>query len=245
MKCFLLADNRAELLATLEPILKHWGYRVLAATNARQVNDFLRQSYPCLLIIGADILGSPQLNPPPEMIAELKSGNLPLLALEQEGATEPAFTSLETLSVPLDILSLFAFIQHYVEKHPRQNLRLRVRIPGMYKTGENDYILADVYSLSIRGLFFKAAAKLEKGDTLSVVFPLLGHCKELEVRATVLYTVQPGNRNNYLQGFGVVFDSLSDAEKANLKTFIEERFLNEVSTCQAGVGDFCARQLKR
>lgn len=245
MKCFLLADNRPELLATLEPILKHWGYRVLAATNASQANDFFHQSHPCLLIIGEDVLGSGQLRPPPEMVARLKSQELPLLALAQEGAPPPAFPPVETLSVPVDILSLFAFIQHYVEKHPRQNLRLRVRIPGMYKTGETDYILADVYSLSMRGLFFKAAAKLEKGDSLSVVFPLLGHCKELEVHATVLYTVQPGNSNNYLQGFGVVFEPLSEQEKASLKSFIEDRFLNEVSTCQAGVGDFCARQLKR
>lgn len=245
MKRFLLADNRPELLATLEPILKHWGYRVLAATKPSQANDFLRQSHPCLLIIGSGILGSGEFQPPPELVADLKSGELPLLALEQEGAKPPTFPAVETLGVPVDILSLFSFIQHYVEKHPRHNLRLRVRIPGMYKTGGTDYILADVYSLSMRGLFFKAAAKLAEGDELSVVFPLLGHCKELEVRATVLYTVQPGTDNNYLQGFGVVFGTLSDSEKANLKTFIEERFLNEVSTCQAGVGDFCVQQVKR
>lgn len=245
MKCFLLADNRPDLLATLEPILKHWGYRVLAATNASQANAFLQQSHPCLLIIGGEILGSGQLQPPPEMVAAMASGELPLLKLAQEGDDDPTFTAVETLSVPVDILALFAFIQHYVEKHPRHNLRLRVRIPGMYKTGQTDYILADVYSLSMRGLFFKAAAKLKEGDKLSVVFPLLGHCKELEVRATVLYTVQPGNSNNYLQGFGIAFDPLSANEEANLKTFIEERFLNEVSTCQAGVGEFCARQLKR
>ena len=62
--------------------------------------------------------------------------------------------------------------------------------------------------------------------------------------ATVLYTIRPGNDNNYMQGFGVGFGLLSEEENAHLKKFIEERFLNEVSTAKAGVGEFCEHQLK-
>ncbi len=240
MKCLLLADNRPDLLATLEPILKHWGYRVLAATNAAQANAFLLESAPCLLVAGEQILADPDL----QFADQKAAAKPPLLALAQEDATPPAILPLETLNVPVDILSLFAFIQRYVEQHPRQNLRLQLRIPGMYKIDASDFVLADVFSLSMRGLFFKAATKLEVGDSLSIVFPLLGHCKELEVAATVLYTVQPGTSNNYMQGFGVGFASLSEDEGSQLKKFIEERFLSEVSTAQAGVGDFCEHQLK-
>ncbi len=240
MKCLLLADNRPDLLATLEPILKHWGYRVLAATNAVQANAFLQQSDPCLLVFGAQILGDPEL-----ILAKQKaSTSRPLLALAQEAAAAPVMPPLEVLSVPVDILLLFAFIQRYVEQHPRQNLRLHLRMPGMYKTTKSDFVLADVFSLSMRGLFFKAAAKLAVGDNVSIVFPLLGHCKELEVAATVLYTVQPDTGNNYTQGFGVGFEQLSEEEDMELKQFIEDRFLNEVSTSQAGVGDFCEHQVK-
>ena len=240
MKCLLLADNRPDLLATLEPILKHWGYRVLAATNAVQANDFLQQSDPCLLVFGAQILGDPEL----KLAKQATSTGRPLLALAQEAAAAPVLPPLEELSIPVDILLLFAFIQRYVEQHPRQNLRLHLRMPGMYKTTESDFVLADVFSLSMRGLFFKAAAKLAVGDNVSIVFPLLGRCKELEVAATVLYTVQPDTGNNYTQGFGVGFEPLSEEEDMELKQFIEDRFLNEVSTSQAGVGDFCEHQVK-
>lgn len=245
MKRFLLADNRPDLLATLEPVLKHWGYRVLAASNVSQANDFLQQSDPCLLIIGEQLLGNPDLSLTDRVSDLLHSGDLPLLAIGQEDSASPAARPQETLSVPVDIFTLFTFIQRFVEKHPRQNLRLRLRFPGMYKSDNTDYTLADVYSLSIRGLFFKAAARLEVGDSLSVVFPLLGHCKELEVGATVLYTVQPENQNNYMQGFGVAFNHLSDEEKSSLQDFIEEKFLKEVASCQAGVGEFCESQLRR
>lgn len=245
MKCILLADNRPDLLATLEPILKHWGYRILAATNATQAVSFLHESDLSLLIVGRQLLGNPDFRFPDNIVKRLTSGNLPLLEIEQQDSASLAVTPLETLSIPVDIFNLFAFIQRFVEKHPRQNLRLRLRIPGMYKTHGSDYTLADVFSVSMRGLFFKAAARLEIGDSLSVVIPLLGHCKELEVGATVLYIVQPENRNNYMQGFGVGFGDLSENEQVSLQKFIEERFLSEVSNCQAGVGDFCASQLRR
>jgi Tfp pilus assembly protein PilZ len=244
MKCFLLADNRPELLATLEPILKHWGYRILSASNVSQVNDFLRQSEPCLLIFGMQLLGNPDLLITGRVFEQISRSDLPLLALEQEAAANLLAKPLETLAVPVDIFTLFSFIQRFVEKHPRQNLRLKILIPGMYKTDGTDYTLADVYSLSMQGLFFKAAARLQAGERLTVVIPLLGHCKELEVGATVLYTVQPDNDNNYLQGFGVCFDPLPVKDQASLQRFIEERFLNEVSNCRAGVGDFCKKQLK-
>lgn len=244
MKCFLLADNRPELLATLEPILKHWGYRVLAATSCAQTNAFLEQSEPCLLLIGKQILSDPGLCVDEKICARLASGGIPLLALEQDETRPPKIQPKDTLTVPIDIFTLFSFIQRFVEKHPRQNLRLRLHIPGMYRTHGTEYTLADVFSLSMRGLFLKASTRLNLGDTLSVVFPLLGHCKELEVKATVLYTVQPDNRNNFMQGFGISFDELSDEEQINLQKFVEERFLKEVSTCQAGVGDFCEQQLK-
>ena len=56
MKCLLLADDRLDLLATLEPVLKHWGYRVLTATNIPQANAFLVESAPALLVIGSHLL---------------------------------------------------------------------------------------------------------------------------------------------------------------------------------------------
>ncbi len=245
MKCFLLADNRPDLLATLEPILKHWGYRVLAASNPEQANDFLKQSDPCLLIIGMQLLCDPDLHFSAKISHRLASGGTPLLALEQEAATEAKMRPRDTLAVPVDIFSLFSFIQRFVEKHPRQNLRLKLRIPGMYRCPASDYTLAEVLSLSMGGLFFKASARCQAGDSLAVVIPLLGHCRELEIKGRVRYTVQPGNGNNFVQGFGVTFDELSPEDQVHLQRFIEERFLQEVSACRAGVGDFCAQQLKR
>jgi len=244
MKSILVADNRSDLLATLEPILKHWGYRVLSARKADQTMAFLQESAPCLLIVGEGILSDPDLILTPETSQRIESGDLPVIALKQDGATAAQFTPSETLAVPVELFELFSFIQRHVEKHPRQNLRLRLKLPGMYSIDGNDFILADVLSLSMLGLFFRAPTKIKKGDRVTVVFPLFGHCKEIEVKSTVLYTVLPEVDNNYFQGFGVGFDDFPDDHKQYLQKFIREHFLKEVSSGHDGVGDFTEAQIK-
>ena len=237
MKCLLLVDDRLDLLATLEPILKHWGYRVLTATNIEQVNAFLVGSAPVMLIIGNHLLAAPELH--------LPHPSLPILALENPEVCQPAAEPSMTLSVPIDIFALFAFIQSRIEKHPRRNLRLRLHLPGMYSTRAEDFVLADVLSLSMNGLFFRSPLRLACGTRVSAIFPLLGLGKELEVEGSVLYVIEPTPQNNYVQGFGLSFTSLSLEQKTMLERFIAESFLDEVAACQPGVGEFSSSQLRR
>jgi hypothetical protein len=244
MKSILVADNRPDLLATLEPILKHWGYRVLSARKTNQATAFLQESAPCLLIIGEDLFADPELSLGPDTMQRIESGDLPIIALKQDGAGVAKLTPIETLEVPVELFELFSLIQLHVEKHPRQNLRLRLKLPGMYSIEDNSFILADVLSLSMLGLFFRAPTKVKEGDRVTVVFPLFGHCKEIEVKSTVLYTIKPDAENNYFQGFGVGFDDFSDDHKGYLQKFIREHFLREVSSSNNGVGDFAEAQLK-
>ena len=83
MKSILLADNRADLLATLEPILKHWGYRVLSTRNADQVSTFLKESEPCLLIAGEDMLVSLDRAIDAEARKKLTPGDTPIIARDR------------------------------------------------------------------------------------------------------------------------------------------------------------------
>ncbi len=245
MKSFIVADNRSDLLATLEPILKHWGYRVLSTRKAHDVMTFVQESAPCLLIIGEGLLSDQHLALDAATTEKINSGELPLIALKQEATGPVNLTPTATLAPPLDLFDLFAFIQRNVEKHPRQNLRLRMMLPGMYSTQGQNFILAEVLSLSMNGLFFKAPAQLKKDDRITVVVPLLGQGKEIEVEATVLYTVTPDTKNNYMQGFGVSFNDIPKHHQESLQHFVKERFLNEVSAHQNGVGDFNLEQLKK
>lgn len=244
MKNILIADNRPDLIATLGPILKHWGYRTLSTSSAGEVDTFLQESEPCLLIIGEELLADEELVINEKTQKKIKKGDIALVSLKQEGAGAARLKPGETLTTPVDLFELFSFIQRQVEKHPRQNLRLRLNLPGMYSVEEDSFILADVLSLSTDGLFFKAPTKISKGERVKVVFPLFGQCKEIEVEATVLYTVQPETANNFSQGFGVNFDEIPEELKEQLHIFIKKHFLKEVSDSRDGVSTFDSEQLK-
>lgn len=244
MKSILLADSRSDLLATLEPILKHWGYRVLSTQKADQVMPFINESTPSLLIIGEGLFADQALALDAATIKNIKSQELPFVTLKQEGEACVELTPEPAINVPLELFELFSFIQRKVENHPRQNLRLRLKLPGMYSIDEDEFVLADVLTLSMCGLFFKAPSRVKKGDRVTVVFPLFGHCKEIEITSTVLYTIQPEAENNYFQGFGVAFDELPEENQAHLQQFIREHFLKEVSASNNGVGHFTAEQLQ-
>jgi len=234
MKTLLLADDRLDLLAALEPILKHWGYRVLTATDAPRAGAFLASSAPAMLLVGSNLLNAPELHIP--------SPAPPLLVLDHPAAP-PAGD--DVLGVPVDIFTLFSFIQSRVEQHPRQNLRLRLRLPGMYRTQGERFVLAEVLSLSLHGLFFRSPLRLAAGDRVSAVFPLFGHGRELEIDGRVLYTVEPVAANNYAQGFGMGFDQIAPEQATLLGQFLEQSLLSEVSSHPAGVGTFSTAPLRR
>ncbi len=232
MKRLLIGDTREKLLSTLEVILKHWGYRVLASSRPADLLAFLQESSPDLIILGASLVGEdPRLG----QALTLKMGErgFPLLLLCREEDPPVAAPAHERLAVPLDLFALFASIQKHLEKIPRSNLRLEIRLPGMLCRGSVCHI-ADVLSLSTHGLFIKTGFRAEKGDSLTVVFPLLGRRKELELEGRVLYRVSPDPENNYLEGVGVEFARMDEVSRQELEAFLEDRFLGEVCASQRG-----------
>ncbi|HAD03539.1 MAG: hypothetical protein A2091_08565 [Desulfuromonadales bacterium GWD2_61_12] len=227
MKRILVGDSREGLITTLEAILKHWGYRVVACTKASTLTQLLREISPDLLLLGHDLLATGGS----ELFAQIStcatSGRCPLIMIE--GQT-PRQTSLphETLGLPLDLFTLFSLVQPHLEKIPRRNLRLSVKLPGLLCRGESS-LLAEVLSLSTHGLFVKSPLRAEVGEKLHVVLPLMGMKQEVEIDGEVLYSIRPGVENNYLQGFGLGF-SATDPDKLNaLQSFIEAKVLGEVS----------------
>ena len=231
MKRLLIGDSRENLLSTIETLLRHWGYRVSASSRPEQLKAFLDESPPDLIVFGSDMISRPELETP--VRSRLAVSECPLILLG-DGVDAPK-TDLphDLLGGPLDIFSLFALIQKYMEKFPRKNLRLATQLPGMLCRGETSQ-LTEVLSLSVQGLFIKTGCRLEKGDTLKVIFPLMGMKKELELESRVLYRVHPDPENNYLQGLGIEFLDLGDEDRTTLESFLENRFLGEVSARQFG-----------
>lgn len=243
MKRLLIGDYREDLLSTLDLVLKHWGFRVVASSCPEHIRDFLHKTSPDLLIMGSRILTGKN-SPLTEAIAhKVVSEACPLIVMSEEGLPDTLEVPHEILEVPIDVFALFALLQRHIEKQPRKNLRLSVKLPGMFST-EDTCSLTEVLSLSPQGMFIKTGARLEEDDRIRVAFPLMGMMKELELDGRVLYFIEPGPENNYLQGVGVEFTTLSVEDGLALRRFIECCFLGELSASQRGVDGLAKDQIR-
>jgi Tfp pilus assembly protein PilZ len=245
MKCILLGDRREKLLSTAEIILKHWGYRVIASANVEQIGHFLVDAPPDLVILGQGLLEKAGAAWQEPLARQVTQGPLPLAILADPEAARLVQLPHDELAFPLDIFQLFELIQRHLETTPRRNLRLRVQLPGMfYKDVESAQLtMAEVLSLSVHGLFIKTGCRVDSLDRLTVVIPLFGMRTEVEIEGKVLYRVNPGPENNYMQGVGIQFLDVPADTLLVIKDFLENRLLGEVSDTHDGPRDLDTSQL--
>ncbi len=242
MKRLIIGDTRERILSTLEVILKHWGYRVLVSSKTEHLKALLQETSPDLLFMGAPLLHPGENSVVDEVRTLTKKTSCPLVVLANGEFPSLDFPH-ETLDVPIDLFELYARIQKYLEKTPRKNLRLSLKLPGvLYRDGASH--LSEILSLSEQGLFIRTGFRLAKEDKLSVIFPLMGMKKELEIEGKVLYSVLPSPENNYLQGSGVEFLPLSPENKHFLQTFIETCFLGELTPMERARMDLTDDQIQ-
>jgi len=244
LKLLVIGDHREQILDVFEVILKHWGYRVMVSSNPPQLEALLKEMSPDLIIMGTEILetSSPTLKKTLE--ETVHSLQCPLILLSDGNTRGLESLAQEILHVPLDIFSFFQMMQKYLEKIPRKNMRLTVQLPGMLSTG-GDFCFAEVLSLSTRGMFLKHSSRLEKGDEVKVVFPLLGMQKEMEVKGKILYHIKPAPENNYLEGVGIEFLGLEGENLSCLEKFIEKCFLGELRAYPSAQGTIPAQPTEK
>lgn len=233
MKRLLIGDSHDELLSTLEVILRHWGYRVLVSTRPAQLEELLRETSPDLLVMGARLLMHQNSALAQSVNRYVVERKCPLIVLQEEPLIAITTAPHETLGVPLDLFNLFSLIQKHLEKHPRRNLRLAIRLPGMICTDKACH-LAEVLSLSSNGLFVKTGFRPADDAELNIIIPLMGMKKELELQGRVLYRVDPGPDNNYFQGLGIEFATLGEDARKSLKAFLAHRFIGDLASRPGG-----------
>jgi len=241
MKRLLVADRREELLSTLEVILRHWGYRVLASSRPADILQALAGTAPNLLILGPGFIDESTREADVRLRELVQQHALPVIALDQ-CPKELSQGCITTLSTPVDLFELFAQVQRTIEPCPRQHLRLAVNLPGMV-CQEKGSQLAEVISISSRGLFIKTGFRMERNDRFHVIFPLLGMKQELDLEGRVVYRTEPAAENNYRQGVGIEFVGLSEHDQKSLDDFLEKQLIDELADHRRGE-DLDPSQLK-
>lgn len=222
MKRVLIGDNREELVSTLESLLKNWGYRAISTADPKNLIEICRELEPDLMIIGPALLNEKKTS---TVIEELET---PRISVEDPLSNPDWRPEGEVLKYPIDVFELFSKVQGQLEKIPRRNIRLNVRMPGLYYN-ETGPCIAEILSLSPEGLFLKIGSKMDKVENISLVLPLIGMQTEVEVMGRVAYRVNPTPENNYMQGMGIEFTELDEQTMQILEKYVEGLLFSELS----------------
>lgn len=226
MKRVLIGDNREELVTTLESLLKNWGYRAIATAEPETLLEMLKELKPDMLILGPDLLNDKNV------AGQVKNITTPCVYIQNPETTTEWQPDGDVLPYPVDVFKLFMLVQGYLEKIPRRNIRLNVRMPGLYYKG-NETCIAEVLSLSPEGLFLKIGSKIDGIDNIRLVLPLIGMQTELEVLGRIVYRVEPTPENNYMQGMGIEFTDMNEEMMRTLDKYIEGLLFNELNARQS------------
>ena len=226
MKRVLIGDNRDELVTTLESLLKNWGYRAIASAEPDTFLEMLKELKPDLLILGPDILEDKKVA---SQITKIK---IPCIYIQNTDVKADWCPNDEVLLYPVDVFELFSQVQDHLEKIPRRNIRLNVRMPSLYYKGTEPCI-AEVLSLSPEGLFIKVGSKIEGIEDIRLVLPLIGMQKELEILGRIVYRVEPTPENNYMQGMGIEFTDMDEETICTLDKYVEGLLFHELNARQS------------
>jgi len=238
MKRVLIGDNREELVTTLESLLKNWGYRAISTADPDIILEMLKELKPDLLVLGPDILEDKNVAP------IVKDLSIPCIYVDDPENKSSKRPKGDVIAYPVDVFELFSLVQGYLEKIPRRNIRLNVKMPSLYYQGAETCI-AEVLSLSPEGLFLKVGSKIEGLKDIRLVLPLLGMQTELEIMGRIVYRVEPTPKNNYMQGMGIEFTEMDAETMRTLDQYVEGLLFKELSARQSSRNTLNTEHLRK
>jgi len=227
-KQIMVVHQQPQVLSSLEMVLGNWGYALEKASSVQEMNSRLRKTKPRFLILENGLITAEQLDNLPLLAREKKSKDL-TIALLGKGSPDANIPANYTLNLPLNIFALYEAVQKSLEPIPRQDVRVKVRLPGMVRPGNKHFNLGEVLCLSTGGMFIRCGIPLPTGTQLEIILPLLGLKCELEITGEVIYQVTPCVENNYNQGVGIRFNNLKFKDKELLEKYLENRLQEDLS----------------
>ncbi len=227
-KKILALHSQKQVLASLDLVLGNWGYPLETVSSPQELNNRLKKFKPRLLLVEGALLTHEQLSSLP-LLSRLAKSRDTIIAQLGPATPDSDLPAHFKLSLPLNIFALYEMIQKCLEAIPRQDVRVKVRLPGMVRPGNKHFNLGEVLCLSAGGMFIRSGTPITTGTKLEIILPLLGMKQELDVVGEVIYQVIPSAENNYNQGIGIQFDNITQDTRKLLESYLEMRLVDDLS----------------
>ncbi len=236
IRTILLVDGSASFLFYLAMLLKRLEYKVGTARSAEEALRMMELSAPSIVLTELALPQMSGLNFLKTVKNTTKFKGIPVVILTAEKDAGTRETCMRMgcaayLNKPAEPDVLYRTLQAVSESVPRANIRLSASVKVI--VGDSSMIgvakrTEYANAISEGGLYIKTLHPYPRNTLIPLVIFL--NDREINVRATVLYTFAPGEGPFQEPGIGVKFVEISDTDRRLIRAFIKEQLTRDLAS---------------
>lgn len=202
----------------LAPLLSLVGLSGEFLSTPKSLLESIQKSPPDLVLIDREFIDNAIIGGGIGSLTDKISSLCPVLFVEEE-EDRFLFVDLERNQV-FQLFDLYEYLRLHLQHYSRKQLRVAVKLPSVILLGGRSEI-TQISCLSTGGAFIKTGHPTpQKGETIEITIPLLGHRDEIELCGRVVYSVFPSLENNYIQGAGICFEQPEESSTKKIKDYL-------------------------
>jgi CheY-like chemotaxis protein len=211
-------------LQYLTLLLHRLGYRVDAVPSEAAARRNISRNLPDLVIMHFRFVGDEDLAFLQELKRDQHTASLPVVAITSSGDLVGQKRCLDAgaadcLATPFQAEDLYYMVQKAIERIPRRNLRIPLRMPVYVNDGLLDCGAAGCDAiLSAKGMYVQTRHPSAEREHLFVRFKLGD--RPVSVKAHVLFSDYPGQALGRETGMGIYFTEIAPEDEAYIREYI-------------------------
>jgi CheY-like chemotaxis protein len=225
--CVVDPDHEHQQYLTL--LLSRLGYSVEAVSTEADARRSINRKLPDLVISHFPLVGEDELAFMQALRRERRTTALPVIAITASADLAGEQRCLDAgaancLADPVDAEELYFAIQKALERRPRRNIRIPLRMPVYVNEGPLDCGAAGCETiLSSRGMYVQTRRAAPEREHLIVRFTLGG--RPMKVHAHVLFSDYPGQALGRESGMGLYFTEIAPEDEAYIREYINDSIM--------------------
>jgi len=227
-------DRDPNHLHYLTLLLHRMGYRVEAAATDAAARRSIGKQVPDLVVAHFPLVGDNDLAFLQELRVNQRTAAVPVIVITSSGDLVGAKDCLaagaaECIAWPVEAEELYFSVQKALERVPRRNLRMLLRLPVYVNSDPLECSANGCETvLSAKGMYVETRYPAAEREKLTVQF-MLGD-RPVSVDATVLFSDYPGPALGRETGMGLYFTKIAPEDEAFIRQYIH----NAISSGEPG-----------
>ena len=231
-RTILIAGSKTNSQLSLTILLQRFKYNVSIASTAPEAFESAIALRPALIITDLVMQGASGMDFLQKLRNDKRTASIPVLftVSASDASAERRcmdYGATGCISKPIQAEELYRTVQAVVERRPRENIRIALKMPVSV---DNVPLAASEevceVGLSEYGMYLPTGSPSLKNKRINVEMHI--DDRTISAEGTVLYAIAAGSKPGHEPGMGIKFATISPQDQAFIRKFIHDEVTHEV-----------------